>query len=54
MPAAPFWVVALVATLGLLEAWRLSYHQVSSLNMAMDQFAAAIGDEDDGGGDDDY
>lgn len=54
MPAAPFWVVALVATLGLLEAWRLSYHQVSSLNTAMNQFAAAIVDEDDGGGDDDY
>ena len=54
MPAAPFWVIALVATLGLLEAWRLSYHQVSSLSMALDQFAAAIVDEDDGGGDDDY
>lgn len=54
MPAPPFWVIALIATLGLLEVWRLSYYQASSLNKAMDQFAAAIVDEDDGGGDDDY
>ena len=54
VPAAPFWLIALIATLGLLEAWRLSYYQVSSLNKAMDQFTAAIVDEDDGGGDDDY
>lgn len=54
VPAAPFWLIALIATLGLLEAWRLSYYQVSSLNRAVNQFAAAIVDEDDGGGDDDY
>ena len=36
MPAAPFWIIALVFTLGLLEAWRLSYYQVSTLNRAMD------------------
>eukprot|EP00964_Phaeocystis_antarctica_P024045 scaffold13457_cov56-Phaeocystis_antarctica.AAC.2 len=54
MPAAPFWIIALVFTLGLLEAWRLSYYQVNSLNRAMDQFAAAIVDEDEGGEPDDY
>ena len=31
-----------------------SYYQVSSLNRAMDQFAAAIVDEDEGGEPDDY
>lgn len=47
MPAAPFWVVALIATGVLLEAWRLAYHQASSVNAAMDEFVAAIVDDDD-------
>ena len=47
MPAAPFWIVALVATGVLLEAWRLAYHQASGVSAAMDDFVAAIVDDDD-------
>ena len=35
VPAAPFWLIALIATLGLLEAWRLSYYQVSRLGLGL-------------------
>ena len=47
MPPAPFWVVALIATAVLLEAWRMAHYQATTLNAALDDFASAIVDDDD-------
>ena len=47
MPAAPFWIVAMIATAVLLEAWRLAHYQVLATDAALDEFVSAIVDDDD-------
>jgi hypothetical protein len=47
MPAAPFWVVALVATGVLLGVWRAAYFQAAAVSQTVNDFTEAILEDDD-------
>ena len=47
MPAAPFWVVALLSTGVLLGGWRAAYCQAAAVTKTVNEFTEAILDDDD-------
>jgi len=47
MPAAPFWIAALVATGVLLGGWRAAHYQALVMTQTVNEFAEAILEDDD-------
>jgi len=47
MPAAPFWIAALVATGVLLGGWRAAHYQALVMTQTVNEFTEAILEDDD-------